>query len=68
MTLEKAIIGIGITIGLGIGALSLVAKAMVADPQVVGVTYDDFGISFGLIGLVGAVCVLLILLMSKGRD
>ena len=68
MTLEKAIIGIGITIGLGIGALSLVAKAMVADPQVVGVTYDDFGISFGLIGLVGAACIVLILLMSRGRD
>ena len=68
MTFEKAIIGIGITIGLGIGALSLVAKAMVADPQVVGVTYDDFGLSFGLIGLVGAACIVLILLMSRGRD
>ncbi len=68
MTFEKAIIGIAITIGLGIGALSLVARAMVADPQVVGVTYDDFGLSFGLIGLVGAVCVLLILLISRGRD
>ena len=68
MTFEKAIIVITIMIGLGIGALSLVAKAMVADPQVVGVTYDDFGLSFGLIGLVGAACIVLILLMSRGRD
>ena len=68
MTFEKVIIVITIMIGLGIGALSLVARAMVADPQVTGVTYDDFGLSFAFIGLVGAACIVLILLMSRGRD
>lgn len=65
--MDRAMAAIAVIIGLGIGALSLVARQ--ADAANIGVTYDDFHLTFGLVGIVGAVSILLILLVSlKNRN